>query len=64
MCAVVVAQLSAQAGAPTRSDTMHLTVNTSISSPTVTPGGKVSVTFDVTPKRGMHVYAPGKHDYR
>lgn len=64
MCAMVVAQLSAQAGAPMRSDTMHLTVNTSISNATVAPGDKVSVTFDITPKRGMHVYAPGKHDYQ
>ena len=56
--------LSAQAGAPMRSDTMHLTVNTSISNATVAPGDKVSVTFDITPKRGMHVYAPGKHDYQ
>ena len=22
------------------------------------------MTFDVTPKRSMHVYAPGKHDYQ
>jgi hypothetical protein len=43
---------------------MHLTVNTSISDATVTPGKKLTLTFDVTPKRGMHVYAPGKHDYQ
>jgi hypothetical protein len=50
--------------APLRKDTMHLTVNTSISRDTVAPGDKVSLTFDVTPKRDMHVYAPGKHDYQ
>jgi hypothetical protein len=22
------------------------------------------LSFDITPKRGMHVYAPGKHDYQ
>jgi len=54
----------AQSAAPVRSDTMHLTVNTSISSTTVTAGGKVSLRFDITPKRNMHVYAPGKHDYQ
>ena len=43
---------------------MHLTVNTSISSTDVEPGKKLSLTFDVTPKRAMHVYAPGKHDYQ
>ena len=27
-------------------------------------GKKLSLTFDITPKRDMHVYAPGKHDYQ
>lgn len=62
----------AQAGAqnpmsgpkPQRNDTMHLTVHTSIDSTRVTPGKAVSIAFDVTPKRNMHVYAPGKHDYQ
>jgi hypothetical protein len=49
---------------PTRNDTMHLTVHTSISATMVTPGKPVSLAFDVTPKRNMHVYAPGKHDYQ
>jgi hypothetical protein len=51
-------------GAPVRNDTMHLTVHTSISDTVVTPGKKLSLAFDVTPKRLMHVYAPGKHDYQ
>jgi hypothetical protein len=50
--------------APVRNDTMHLTVQTSISDTVVTPGKKLSIAFDVTPKRLMHVYAPGKHDYQ
>jgi hypothetical protein len=50
--------------APLRKDTMHLTVNTSISKDAVAAGDKVSMTFDITPKRDMHVYAPGKHDYQ
>ena len=56
--------LSAQAPAPLRNDTMHLTVNTSISDGAAAAGKKLSLTFDITPKRGMHVYAPGKHDYQ
>jgi hypothetical protein len=70
-CAVSTVVMSAQAGqnplgapAPLRNDTMHLTVHTSVSSTAVTPGQPVSITFDVTPKRSMHVYAPGKHDYQ
>jgi hypothetical protein len=61
---VVSVVMSAQSPAPRRSDTMHLTVNTSISDTAVAAGQTVSVTFDVTPKRNMHVYAPGKHDYQ
>jgi DsbC/DsbD-like thiol-disulfide interchange protein len=64
LCAVSIVVLSAQPAGPLRSDTMHLTVNTSLSDSAVTPGEKVSLTFDITPKRGMHVYAPGKHDYQ
>ena len=47
-----------------RNDTMHLTVQSSISKTDVTAGDKVSVRVAVTPKRNMHVYAPGKHDYQ
>ena len=53
-----------QSFAPVRNDTMHLTVNTSISGTEISPGQKVSLSFDITPKRNMHVYAPGKHDYQ
>jgi hypothetical protein len=63
-CVVSAVILSAQSPAPKRSDTMHLTVNTSISDTVVSAGETVSVTFDITPKRSMHVYAPGKHDYQ
>jgi hypothetical protein len=56
--------ISAQAPEPLRKDTMHLTVLTSISGTTLKAGDKVSVTFDIKPKRNMHVYAPGKHDYQ
>lgn len=61
--AMFAAVVSAQAQ-PKRSDTMHLTLNASISHAEVMAGEKVSVIFDITPKRNMHVYAPGKHDYQ
>jgi hypothetical protein len=63
LCGLFSLTVFAQAG-PVRNDTMHLTVNTSVTSTAVTPGGKVSLKFDITPKRDMHVYAPGKHDYQ
>ena len=56
--------LSSQSFAPIRNDTMHLTVHSSISATEVAPGKKLSLSFDITPKRNMHVYAPGKHDYQ
>jgi hypothetical protein len=49
---------------PLRNDTMHLTVHSSVSDTVASPGKKLSLSFAVTPKRNMHVYAPGKHDYQ
>jgi Thiol:disulfide interchange protein DsbD, N-terminal len=45
-------------------DTPHLSVMTGASADKVTLGGKVSLTLDITPRRGIHVYAPGKHTYQ
>ncbi len=47
-----------------RADTMHLTVVSAISDAEATPGKRLSISFNVTPKKLMHVYAPGKHDYQ
>lgn len=49
---------------PVRSETMHLIVSASVNDGTVDAGKRISLTFDITPKRSMHVYAPGKHDYQ
>ncbi|HWI18044.1 MAG TPA: protein-disulfide reductase DsbD domain-containing protein, partial [Vicinamibacterales bacterium] len=64
VCGLFSIAVHAQGGAPVRNDTMHLTVNASISASTIAAGDKVSLRFDVIPKRAMHVYAPGKHDYQ
>jgi hypothetical protein len=56
--------LAQSSPAPLRSDTMHLTVLTSISDTEIAPGKPISLAFDITPKKLMHVYAPGKHDYQ
>lgn len=47
-----------------RADTMHLTVLSSISATDITAGTQLSLAFAVTPKKLMHVYAPGKHEYQ
>jgi len=51
-------------GEPERTSTNHLTVEARVSRTSVAPGASVTVTLDVTPRRTMHVYAPGKHDYQ
>lgn len=51
-------------GKPIESRTDHLTASTSISDASVAPGSRISLVAQVTPARGMHVYAPGKHSYR
>lgn len=42
--------------------TKHLSVITSTSAGTVSPGGRVSLVVEITPKPNMHVYAPGQTD--
>lgn len=51
-------------GDPVRVSTPHLTVESQVSQPSLAPGTRLTVTLDVTPRRTMHVYAPGKHDYQ
>jgi peroxiredoxin len=42
----------------------HLDVTTYVSDETVAPGSLFSVVFDVKPKAGIHVYAPGAKEYK
>ncbi len=62
---VTAAFLCAGATAGLRADTStrHLTVATSASSRSVTPGSRVSLFVAITPKPEMHVYAPGQKDF-
>lgn len=46
------------------SETPHLIVMAAVSDDEVAPGKRVSLVFDITPRRGMHVYAPGRHAYQ
>ena len=55
------------AGTPvqaTQASTQHLDVTAYASDASVAPGTRFSLVLDVIPKPGMHVYAPGKHQYR
>src|SRR5687767_12571344 len=51
-------------GPITTVETEHLMLVAAVSHESVATGERVSLVFDVTPKRGIHVYAPGKHTYR
>ena len=52
------------AGSPMTANTAHLTMTASISDATAAPGERLAIVANVTPKPGMHLYAPGKHDYQ
>jgi hypothetical protein len=40
-------------------DTKHVEVRATLSNTEVTPGARITVAVDITPKARMHVYAPG-----
>jgi peroxiredoxin len=50
--------------AGTQVSTAHLEVRTYPSEAAIAPGNRFSIGVDVTPKRGMHLYAPGASGYR
>ena len=41
----------------------HATIEASPAAVDAAPGGKASLALDVTPKAGIHVYAPGTKDF-
>jgi len=49
---------------PVRHVTPHLLLATFVTEEAVAPGQRFSIVVDITPKPGIHVYAPGDHDYR
>ena len=51
-------------GAAVSTRTTHLTLSAAISDTTVAPGERITIVLDITPQRGMHVYAPGTHSYQ
>jgi hypothetical protein len=63
--ATILSTLGSAGRGPTVSaTTAHLTVTASATDATVAPGERLSIVVDVTPRPGIHVYAPGKHDYQ
>lgn len=55
---------SAEPTFSTRIDTSHLSIVLHASDAVVAPGNRFSLILDITPRRDMHVYAPGVSGYR
>ena len=51
-------------GTSVSATTAHLSLSATITDTTAAPGERLSIAVDVTPRPGMHLYAPGKHDYQ
>ena len=51
-------------GATVNASTAHLAVTASLSDVAAAPGERLALIANITPARGIHVYAPGKHDYQ
>jgi hypothetical protein len=64
VASILTRQGSAPSGPVATARTSHVTVQAAASDTTVSPGSRFSLSIEVTPRRGMHVYAPGKHDYQ
>src|SRR5262245_8839472 len=68
----VSSMLPKKAGGPTvtvsggvlTAETPQLILMAGLDEQPVAPGQKLSIVVDVAPRRGMHVYAPGKHTYK
>jgi DsbC/DsbD-like thiol-disulfide interchange protein len=44
-------------------ETAHLKLSTSVAPDTAKPDAKIALAVDITPKPGVHVYAPGQAGY-
>ena len=44
--------------------TDHLQVTTYVTDEAVAPGAAFSLVFEITPREGIHLYAPGEHGYK
>jgi hypothetical protein len=61
---ILVREGAAAMGPVITADTRHLTMTAALSDHEAAPGTRLSIVYDIAPARGMHVYAPGKHDYQ
>lgn len=62
--ATMLSSLGAGGAGSMSATTTHLSMTASISDTTAAPGERLAIVIDITPKPGMHLYAPGKHTYQ
>ena len=62
--ATILSSLGASGAGSMSATTTHLSMTASISDTTAAPGERLAIVIDITPKPGMHLYAPGKHTYQ
>jgi hypothetical protein len=51
-------------GTPVTATSSHLSLSATISDTVAAPGHRLTIVAQVAPRPGMHLYAPGKHDYQ
>ena len=51
-------------GLSIKASTPHLTMTATLADAVAAPGERLSIAARITPGRGMHLYAPGKHTYQ
>lgn len=61
---ILVRQGGAGRGPSVSAANRHLTLKAFASDGEVAPGSRITLAFEVTPRRRIHVYAPGDHDYQ
>jgi len=61
---ILVRQGATPFGSSVTAETPHLMMTGALSDEQVAPGERLTIVFDIAPRRGMHVYAPGKHPYQ
>jgi hypothetical protein len=61
---IVVRQGGIGGGPTVTAENPHLTMRASASDASVAPGSRITLAFDISPARNIHVYAPGDHTYQ
>ena len=62
--AAILPTLATAGVAAANASTAHLALSISLSDASVAPGERLALVANITPARGIHVYAPGKHSYQ